>query len=83
MTIPLADTPTVGLGRFIKESRFVVPTHQRDFSWTNVYVTAFMKDVEEALKKKSDIYFCGLMVFTRASSQLLRVLDGQQRLLSN
>jgi hypothetical protein len=80
MTIPLADTPTVGLGRFIKESRFVVPTHQRDFSWTNVYVTAFMKDVEEALKKKSDIYFCGLMVFTRASSQLLRVLDGQQRL---
>jgi hypothetical protein len=80
MTIPLADTPTVGLGRFIKESRFVVPTHQRDFSWTDVYVTAFMKDVEEALKKKSDIYFCGLMVFTRASSQLLRVLDGQQRL---
>lgn len=80
MTIPLADTPTVGLGRFIKESRFEVPTHQRDFSWTDVYVTAFLRDVEEALKKRSDIYFCGLMVFTRTSSQLLRVLDGQQRL---
>jgi hypothetical protein len=81
MTMPLADTPTVGLGRFIKESRFVVPTHQRDFSWTDVYVNAFLKDVEDALKKKSDIYFCGLMVFTRSSSsQLLKVLDGQQRL---
>lgn len=80
MSIPLADTPTVGLGRFIKESRFTVPTHQRDFSWTDVYVNAFLKDIEDALKKKSDIYFCGLMVFTRSSSQLLRVLDGQQRL---
>jgi uncharacterized protein DUF262/uncharacterized protein DUF1524 len=78
--LPLADTPTVGLGRFIKESRFVVPTHQRDFSWTDVYVNAFLKDIEDALEKKSDIYFCGLMVFTRASTQLLKVLDGQQRL---
>lgn len=80
MTIPLADSPTVGLGRFVKESRFLVPTHQRDFSWTDVYVNAFLRDVEEAKKKRSDIYFCGLMVFTRASTQLLRVLDGQQRL---
>jgi hypothetical protein len=80
MSIPLADTPTVGLGRFIKESRFVVPTHQRDFSWTDVYVSAFLRDIEEAKKKRSDIYFCGLMVFTRASTQILRVLDGQQRL---
>lgn len=62
MSIPLADTPTVGLGRFIKESRFEVPTHQRDFSWTDVYVTAFLRDVEDALRKRSDIYFCGLMV---------------------
>jgi hypothetical protein len=80
MAIPLADTPTVGLGRFIKESRFVVPTHQRDFSWTNIYVGAFLRDIEDAKKKGSDIYFCGLMVFTRESTQLLKVLDGQQRL---
>jgi hypothetical protein len=80
MTLPLSDTPTVGLGRFIKESRFIVPSHQRDFSWTDIYVNAFLRDVEDALDKKSEIYFCGLMVFTRTSSQLLKVLDGQQRL---
>jgi uncharacterized protein with ParB-like and HNH nuclease domain len=67
VSIPL-DTPTVGLGRFIKESRFLVPTHQRDFSWTDQYVIAFLKDIEDALKKKSDIYFCGLMVFRNAAS---------------
>jgi hypothetical protein len=80
MSIPLADTPTVGLGRFIKESRFIVPTHQRDFSWTETYVNTFIKDIEDANKKKSDIYFCGLMVFTSGPSHVLRVLDGQQRL---
>ena len=80
MTIPLAETPTVGLGRFIKESRFIVPSHQRDFSWTDLYVITFLRDIEEALRNKSDIYFCGLMVFTRTSAQLLKVLDGQQRL---
>jgi hypothetical protein len=83
MTLPLSETPTLGLGRFIKESRFVVPSHQRDFSWTDIYVSAFIRDIEEALKKKSDIYFCGLMVFTRTSAQGLKVLDGQQRLATS
>jgi uncharacterized protein DUF262/uncharacterized protein DUF1524 len=80
MTPALSETPTLGLGRFIKDSRFFVPSHQRDFSWTDIYVSAFLRDIEEALKKKSDIYFCGLMVFTRTSTLELKVLDGQQRL---
>lgn len=79
MSISLADTPTVGLGQFIRESRFVVPTHQRDYSWTDE-VTDFLRDIEEAKKNTTDIYFCGLMVFTSASVPLLKVLDGQQRL---
>lgn len=80
MTLPIPETPTVGLGRFIKESRFIVPSHQRDYSWTDVNVNTFLKDVEEARKNPNDIYFCGLMVFTRTSSPALKVLDGQQRL---
>ncbi len=39
-----------------------------------------MRDIEEAKKNTSNIYFCGLMVFTGASQPLLKVLDGQQRL---
>jgi uncharacterized protein with ParB-like and HNH nuclease domain len=57
----------------------VVPTHQRDYSWTDE-VTVFLKDIEEAKKNARSIYFCGLMVFTAASVPLLKVLDGQQRL---
>jgi uncharacterized protein with ParB-like and HNH nuclease domain len=76
----VTDNPTTGLGRFIRESQFVVPTHQRDYSWTDEYVTAFLRDIEEAKKNNSNIYFCGLMVFTRMPSPVLKVLDGQQRL---
>jgi len=81
MTIPLTDTPTVGLGRFIKESRFVVPSHQRDYSWTaEDYVQAFLVDIEEAISTDREVYFCGLMVFTTTSAVRFKVLDGQQRL---
>jgi hypothetical protein len=80
MTIPLSGSPTVGLGRFIKESRFIVPSHQRDYSWTDEYVTAFLRDIEEAISKQTKTYFCGLMVFTASSPVVFKVLDGQQRL---
>jgi hypothetical protein len=43
-------------------------------------VKVFLEDIEDARQKPSEIYFCGLMVFTRSSTNCLKVLDGQQRL---
>ena len=80
MSIPLSETPTVGLGQFIKEVRFDVPSHQRDYSWKEEYVAQFLDDIENALKNKEKLYFCGLMVFTKTESPSYHVLDGQQRL---
>ena len=79
-TIPLSETPTVGLGQFIKEVRFNVPSHQRDYSWKEEYVKQFIDDIETAMKDGESIYFCGLMVFTKTESPTFQVLDGQQRL---
>ncbi|MDE2361188.1 MAG: DUF262 domain-containing protein [Hyphomicrobiales bacterium] len=76
MTIPLSDTPTVGLGQFIKEVRFTVPSHQRDYSWTEEYVKQFLDDIENAVKDKEGLYFCGLMVFTKSDAPSFHVLDG-------
>lgn len=80
MSTATSGSPTVGLGRFIKENRFLVPSHQRDYSWTTEYVKVFLSDIEDAVASKRDNYFCGLMVFTSASPISYRVLDGQQRL---
>ena len=80
MTAPSPRAPTVGLGRFIRESRFEVPSHQRDYSWVQDYVEVFLRDVDDAISSRRQSYFCGLMVFTSESSARYRVLDGQQRL---
>lgn len=80
MSIPLAETPTIGLGRFIKEARFSVPSHQRDYSWKEEYISAFLTDITQAHREKEDLYFCGLMVFLKNDSSEFQVLDGQQRL---
>ena len=80
MSTAPSGSPTVGLGRFIKENRFVVPSHQRDYSWTSEYVREFLKDIEDAVAHNRENYFCGLMVFTEDSPILYKVLDGQQRL---
>src|ERR1043165_1021488 len=80
MSLPLSETPTVGLGQFIKEVRFKVPSHQRNYSWTEEYVKQFIDDITDALGQEDNLYFCGLMVFTKADGSSLQVLDGQQRL---
>lgn len=80
MTIPLSETPTVGIGQFIKEVRFQVPSHQRDYSWKEEYVRQFIDDIQGAMENQEQIYFCGLMVFTKTEAPAFNVLDGQQRL---
>jgi hypothetical protein len=80
LTIPLSETPTVGLGQFIKEVRFQVPSHQRDYSWKEEYVKQFVDDIKGAMDEGEQIYFCGLMVFTKTEAPAFQVLDSQQRL---
>lgn len=80
MSADAQGSPTVGLGRFIQGSQFVVPSHQRDYSWTEEYVQEFLRDIDEAISIKTENYFCGLMVFTSVGAASYKVLDGQQRL---
>jgi uncharacterized protein with ParB-like and HNH nuclease domain len=80
MTIPLSETPTVGLGQYIRETRFSVPRHQRDYSWKEEYVSTFLDDIESAMENGEELYFCGLMVLVKTDGPSFQVLDGQQRL---
>lgn len=80
MTIPLSETPTVGLGQYIRETRFSVPRHQRDYSWKEEYVSTFLDDIEGAMAGGEELYFCGLMVLVKSDGPSFQVLDGQQRL---
>ena len=75
------EAPTVGIGRLLKEGgRFVVPHHQRDYSWREDEIEQLFADIEEARSNGQDEYFVGLMVFMhRGTQDHFTILDGQQR----
>jgi hypothetical protein len=76
----ISEAPTVGIGKLLTESRFLVPNHQRDYSWSEDEVRQLFDDVETALEREDPIYFLGLMVFLYSTDSQFIVLDGQQRL---
>lgn len=80
MTEAISETPAAGIGKLLMESRFVVPNHQRDYSWEEDKVKQLFDDIEDALAKPASAYFLGLVVFLNSEGRKLTVLDGQQRL---
>lgn len=75
------EAPTIGIGRLLKEGgRFLVPHHQRDFSWTEDEIEQLFKDIEDARSSSQSEYFIGLMVFMTKNDREFTILDGQQRL---
>ena len=80
MASGIAEAPPAGLGKILMESRFAVPNHQRDYSWTEDEVRQMFDDVEAAQSAGDETYFLGLMVFMESETTHLVVLDGQQRL---
>jgi len=81
MTDWSGESPSVGLLRLLKEGHcYVVPAHQREYSWTVDEIDRMFADVEQAISEKNDEYFLGLMVFKPEDRDSLIILDGQQRL---
>lgn len=79
MATAYTEAPTFGIAKIMHEGRFLVPSHQRDFSWTVDEVQQLFDDVADAKKSKNASYFLGLLVFLTSDERLV-VLDGQQRL---
>jgi hypothetical protein len=74
------EAPTIGIGRILREgSRYFVPHHQRDYSWSEDEIEQVLLDIEEARESGQDEYFLGLMVFMPTDRGYM-TLDGQQRL---
>jgi hypothetical protein len=81
MTGVSVQVPTVGICQLLREgTRYIVPHHQRDFSWSEDEIGQLISDIEDARRSKNDEYFLGLMVFMPRPNRELTILDGQQRL---
>jgi len=64
---------------FAGDVRFSVPRYQRSFAWTSDETEELWDDLFGATKRSGE-YFLGTVVLHRRDSNILEIIDGQQRL---
>jgi hypothetical protein len=69
-----------GLAGVLKFNQLVVALNQRDYSWTELYVTRLLQDLTKAIADGERTYFLGTVVTIPRQDGSLEVVDGQQRL---
>ncbi len=80
MTDKSFEFDSIGLAQVLSNNTLKIPTHQRDYAWTQEEVSRLLTDLAAAKEKRSD-YFLGTIVGIQGSkSDSLEVVDGQQRL---
>jgi Protein of unknown function DUF262/Protein of unknown function (DUF1524) len=81
-TSDMMKSETLGIGELITRYKLLhVPTHQRDYAWTEDEVEQFLDDIIRALESQAPDYFMGLIVLVCPDETgAWQILDGQQRL---
>ena len=59
---------------------YEIPIYQRNYAWEKDEITALVRDVWDAYKKKKDAYHIGTLVSFDKGDKTFEVIDGQQRL---
>lgn len=68
---------------FANDSRYVIPTYQRPYSWSLEQCRQLFEDVRDAYLSGLDSYFLGNIVLAEDDSEEMpEVVDGQQRLIT-
>lgn len=70
----------IGIGGILRHYNLKVPSHQRDYSWTDKEVTNLFQDLAKAIADNEQEYFLGTIVTIPDANGILEVIDGQQRL---
>jgi Protein of unknown function DUF262/Protein of unknown function (DUF1524) len=69
-----------GLGNVRKQNQLVVPSNQREYSWSDRQTTQLFQDFAKAIADGEVGYFLGTIVTIPRTNGTLEVVDGQQRL---
>jgi len=60
--------------------RYIIPSYQRPYSWSDEHVTKFIEDIHESFTEKRSEYFIGSLICIDKGKEEYEVVDGQQRL---
>lgn len=81
----ITKSQTEKIGSIFKGNKFVIPTYQRKYSWTNNERKALWQDIEESIKDNMN-HFIGTLSFKENKSiglstdTVYEIIDGQQRI---
>jgi hypothetical protein len=73
----------ISLGKLLRlGDTFVVPPYQRNYAWEEEQYAQFWSDISKTIFNSDHEYFLGSIVFDNSAAPDLRVIDGQQRLIT-
>ena len=81
----ISKSQTEKIGSIFNGNRFVIPTYQRKYSWTDTERKALWQDIEESIKDNMN-HFVGTLSFKEnkavglSTDTLYEIIDGQQRI---
>ncbi len=81
----ITKSQTEKIGSIFNGNRFVIPTYQRKYSWTDNERKALWQDIEESMKDDMN-HFVGTLSFKENKSvglstdTIYEIIDGQQRI---
>lgn len=81
----ISKSQTEKIGSIFNGNKFLIPTYQRKYSWTDIERKALWMDVEESIQNDMN-HFIGTLSFKQNESEGLSVdtvyeiIDGQQRI---
>ncbi|OJX28736.1 MAG: hypothetical protein BGO86_15610 [Chryseobacterium sp. 36-9] len=81
----ITKSQTEKIGSIFNGNRFVIPTYQRKYSWTDSERIALWQDIEESIKDNMN-HFVGTLSFKENESlglstdTVYEIIDGQQRI---
>lgn len=80
----ISKSQTEKIGSIFNGNKFIIPTYQRKYSWTENERYALWQDIEESLKSNMN-HFLGTLSFKEnetiglSTDTLYEIIDGQQR----
>lgn len=81
----ITKSQTEKIGSIFNGNRFIIPTYQRKYSWTDAERKALWQDIEESIKDKMN-HFVGTLSFKEnkavglSGDTVYEIIDGQQRI---
>lgn len=81
----ITKSRTEEIGDIFNGNRFIIPTYQRKYSWTDTEIKALWQDIEESIKDNMN-HFIGTLSFKENKSvglstdKVYEIIDGQQRI---